>query len=221
MQTPMPDGSPRRHRVAVYGGSFDPVHIGHTLVASATVASGAADEVWLMVARRNPLKESATMASDAQRLEMVRIATAPCPELTASDFEFSLPSPSYTATTLDALAAAYPSIDFRLLTGADNWIGFDRWHRARHIIERYGVIVYPRPGIETDADSPPVSGIPAGRVSYLDDVPRIQLSSTLIRQWLAKGRDCSMLLPAGVTDYIRTKGLYGISGTSYPGVAET
>ena len=133
-------------RVAIYGGSFNPIHRGHTALANAICSVGLVDEVWLMVSPLNPFKQA-----DEQhilptwlRIKLARIATAPYRRLHVSDLESSMPTPSYTVTTLERLEAIFPTYRFSLLMGEDNWQGFDNWYRADYIRSHHDLIIYQR-----------------------------------------------------------------------------
>jgi nicotinate-nucleotide adenylyltransferase len=114
-------------RVAIYGGSFNPIHRGHLAVAQCAVEQGAADEVWLMVSPQNPLKAADGLMDEQVRLLLAQRATRNLPAVRVSDFEFHLPRPSYTWRTLSALQQHYPDCRFTLLVGSDNWALFPRW----------------------------------------------------------------------------------------------
>ena len=113
-------------KTVVFGGSFDPVHVGHLSLALEVLRAGLAGEVWFMVSPHNPHKEENRLSDENVRLEMVRMAIDGMDGMKACDFEFSLPRPSYTINTLSALEEAYPDREFVLLVGADNWAKFDR-----------------------------------------------------------------------------------------------
>lgn len=166
-------------KVGIFGGSFDPIHMGHVNLAKYILSHTDLDEVWLMVSPRNPLKEHGSIATDEQRLEMARLAVEDIPGIKVSDFEFSLPIPSYTYFTLTKLREAYPEIDFRLIIGGDNWADFDRWRNPEEILSEFCVIVYPRPGeeIPTKANS--------SLVEILNGAPQMPISSTQIRTLLS------------------------------------
>lgn len=165
-------------KIGIFGGSFDPIHLGHINLARYALRHAGLDAVWLMVSPRNPLKEHGPVASDEQRLEMARIAVEDIPGIEVSDFEFNLPRPSYSWLTLTELQKAYPQHSFRLIIGADNWADFGRWKNPDLIREHFGLIVYPRPG-ETLA-------APHQGVTVLDDAPQMDVSSTGIRSLLAE-----------------------------------
>ena len=131
-------------KVGIFGGSFNPIHLGHTALAAYICEQGLVDEVWLMVSPQNPLKRNLTLLDEQDRLTMARLAVASYPMLKASDFEFTLPRPSYTYHTLQALREAYPDCEFSLIIGEDNWQCFDRWYRGKDIARETPIIVYPR-----------------------------------------------------------------------------
>lgn len=186
---------------AVYGGSFDPPHTGHGIVANYTAQWGGVDEVWLMVSPLNPLKAGTHPAAETLRLEMARELAGECSGVVASDFEFSLPRPSYTYRTLSALRDRYPGRRFKLLIGSDNWEEFCHWRDPDKIIGEFGVIVYPRPGY------PRPASLPEG-VEWLDDAPQVVMSSTFVRRAAAEGRNLAHFVPRGVAGIIEREQLY-------------
>lgn len=163
----------------VFGGSFDPIHKGHTSLARHVIESGLCDEVWLMVSPLNPLKAERPPVGFADRLAMARLATESIEGVTASDFEAGLPLPSYTYRTLTAMSEKWPDRRFRLIIGADNWTAFSRWRNPEEIVRDYHPIVYPRPGVEISPETLPAE------VSYLEDAPLTDISSTELRRELA------------------------------------
>lgn len=178
----------KRRRIGVFGGSFNPIHIGHIAIAKAVRDSGMVDEVWLMVSPRNPLKDQSSLMDDSERLARVRKAVEHLNGIRACDFEFSLPRPSYTYITMEKLEQSYPSFSFSLLIGADNWAHFHLWRNHDLLLQRYPIIIYPRQGYNIDTTTLPPT------VSYID-MPLINVSSTKIRQMMANGEDVSQLLP--------------------------
>lgn len=193
----------QRRRIALMGGSFNPVHIGHLMVADYALQAARLDEVLLCVSPLNPLKTaSRDLAPDNDRMAMLRIACRRCAGVTPCDIELTMPRPSYTIDTLHALGERYPDADISIIIGSDNWLLFDKWRASQEIIERYGVIVYPRPGYDVDTTALP------DNVTVID-APTVDLSSTFLRQKLAEGFDMNIFMPDGVYDYIKTKNLYG------------
>jgi len=133
-------------KVGIYGGSFNPVHFGHVGLAKWVIEHTDLDELWLLVSPNNPLKPAGVLAPEEERLAAVQQAIRDIPHLKASDFEFSLPRPSYTANTLRALQQAYPEHDFTLVIGEDNIAIFDQWREYEYILENFRIFVYPRKG---------------------------------------------------------------------------
>ena len=174
-------------RTGIFGGSFNPIHNGHISLARQLREKAGLDEVWLMVSPQNPLKQSADLLDDQQRLTMARLALEGVEGIVASDYEMHLTKPSYTWNTLQALSKDYPDREFVLLMGGDNWDLFDRWYHYEDIKENYEIVVYTR--------TPGESG-------YID------ISSTEIRERIKAGKSIRRMVPKAVADYIRKEGLY-------------
>lgn len=198
-------------KIAIFGGTFDPVHIGHCMVASSVIREGVADEVWMMVSPQNPLKIDKKLTSESERLAMVSEACRGVEGMVASDFEFGLPRPTYTAATLRALKERWPENEYRLLTGSDNWLLFDRWREPDKILSEFGLIIYPRPDAQIPEGFRPLERMPEGweeRVEILCDIPEALISSTYIREAVSRGESIRFLVPEGVERYILDRGLY-------------
>lgn len=165
--------------VGIYGGSFAPIHLGHIAVARGVLAQGLADQVWLMVSRRNPLKERNNLFTDPERLDMARLAVGADPRLKVSDLELHMPEPSYTYLTMRRLRHDFPELRFRLIVGADSLATLPQWAHPQELIADYGLIVYPRPGT---GQIP----LPDGAV-MMHDVPLSGISSTEVRALLRSG----------------------------------
>ncbi len=186
--------------IGILGGSFNPVHIGHMILASYLSEWGYVDQVWLTLSPRNPLKDPAGLVPDTKRLTMLNLSIKGAPGIDVCDIELSMPTPSYTINTLDLLAERYPDKRFKLIIGSDNWNIFDRWKDYQRILDDYGVIVYPRQGYPvsyTDADG-----------MVLVDAPLVNISSTFVRNAVAKGRKIDYFVPQGVAKYIADHKLY-------------
>ena len=180
-------------KTGIYGGSFNPIHNGHIAIAKRMLELAGLDEIWLIVSPQNPLKTVGSLLDDRLRLEMTQRALAPYPQLTASDYEFRLPRPSYMWNTLQRLSADYPHREFTLLIGADNWTVFDRWYHAADIIAHYPIVIYPRQGSTVDSSTLP----PTVR---LVDTPLYNISSTEVREDVRAGRDISAKVPSSIVD---------------------
>ena len=196
-------------RIGIFGGSFNPIHLGHTALAAYICEQGLVDEVWLMVSPQNPLKRDLTLLDENERLTMARLAVAPYPMLKASDFEFTLPRPSYTYHTLQALRAAYPECEFSLIIGEDNWQCFNRWYRGEDIARETPIIVYPRKaeGSENSESTKELSSFDF-QLLILKNPPFLPYSSTEVRQHIAAGLDVSHMLHPDVEGYIKEKQYY-------------
>lgn len=193
-------------KIGIFGGSFNPIHSGHAIIAHHIITSGAVDRLWLMVSPVNPLKaDHERQVADTDRLRMAEMVTRPLENVETSAFEFTMPKPSYTIDTLNALQAKFPDDEFYLVTGADNWVIFDRWRNSEEILAKYHLLVYPRLGYDVV--------IPEelrDRVTLVD-APIIELSSTAVRERLAQGLSARYYVPDEVLSYIERKGLYRIS----------
>lgn len=181
----------RKIKTGIYGGSFNPIHNGHIALARHLLHEAELDEIWFVVSPQNPFKVQQQLLADDKRLLLVRQALAPYPQLVASDFEFSLPRPSYMWHTLQGMSAQWPDRELHLIIGADNWLCFDRWYHADDIRRTYPIIIYPRQGYDiTPADLP--QGV------RLVNTPLYNVSSTEIRADIAAGRDVSGKVPSTI-----------------------
>jgi nicotinate-nucleotide adenylyltransferase len=184
-------------RIGIYGGSFNPVHFGHVGLARWVIEHTDLDELWLMVSPNNPLKPAGSLAPEQERLEAVREAIQDIPHVKASDFEFSLPRPSYTANTLRELQKTYPEHEFTLVIGEDNLAIFDQWREWEYIAKNFRILVYPR-NLSGEIIVPPAgkeAGLsvkrsfsetvfqakPVKEIRYLSEAPTFDISSTAIR----------------------------------------
>lgn len=167
-------------RIGIYGGSFNPIHFGHIGLARWVAEHTDLDEVWMLVSPNNPLKPASMLADEQVRLQQVRDAiaaeqTTGTKRIVASDFEFALPRPSYTANTLRELSTAYPEHEFTLIIGEDNVAIFDRWREWEWIVKHVRIFVYPRHGEGNHAPLYP-------NMIRLDGAPYFDISSTQIRE---------------------------------------
>ncbi len=186
-------------RTALFGGTYNPLHNGHLAIARSVLEQGLADEVWLLVTPCNPWKSDQILLDDRLRYEMVAQAVKEMEGIRASDFEFKLDKPSYTANTLRRISADYPDRRFILTIGADNWVKFSNWRESGFILDNYPIIVYPRQDYPIESLS--------GNVTLLD-CPLMDVSSTQIRQMVKDGQPIDHLVPPAVESFIRNNKLY-------------
>lgn len=188
--------------IAIFSGSFNPIHTGHLILANYVSEFTSVDEIWFLTSPCNPFKEDDFLLDENIRYEMVQLALQDYPRFRASNFEFTLPKPSYTIHTLVALKAAYPGHTFSLVIGSDNWTEFEKWRNYDKILENFNIKIYPRLGYRIF--------IPTrykNRVEALD-APIVEISSTFIRDSISEGKDMKAFLPETVYRFIADKGLY-------------
>ncbi|MBP3763439.1 MAG: nicotinate-nucleotide adenylyltransferase [Bacteroidales bacterium] len=186
---------------ALFFGSFNPIHVGHLIIANTILRQEGIDEVWLVVSPQNPLKERSSLLPNHHRLQMVRRAIDDNYRLRACDIEMHLPVPSYTVVTLAALEEKYPDRQFCLVMGSDNLDTLHRWRNYQHLLDHYRILVYPRPGSEQS----PLRSHPA---VTMVDVPMIDISSTYIRTLIQAGQDVRYLLTEPVYKYLTEMHFY-------------
>ena len=182
-------------KTGIFGGSFNPIHIGHIKLARQLRQAADMDEVWLMVSPQNPLKQQTDLLADQLRLDMARRAVASEPGIVASDYEFHLPRPSYTWNTLQQLEHDFPNREFTLMIGGDNWHNFQRWYRAADILQRYKLVVSPRRG--SDIGQQPDSSMTGLRAKGITIVEAelLDISSTDIRQRVSEHSPITGMVP--------------------------
>lgn len=188
--------------IGIFSGSFDPIHIGHIILANYIVEFTEIDKIWFLVSPQSPFKANKELTNENLRLEMVQQALADYEHFEASNIEFSLPKPSYTVNTLEAVQEKYPEHQFTLIIGADNWASFEDWKNPERILDRFKLMVYPRLGSRIT--------IPTkmrNKVEALES-PIIEISSTFIRESIAEGRNMKAFLPLSVYNMINEKQLY-------------
>jgi len=181
-------------KIAIYSGSFNPVHNGHLAVAKAALNEGS-DEVWLLVSPQNPHKTTEELWPFGDRLKMVELAIANQPKMRANDCENNLPRPSYTINTLEYLQQTYPHHQFRLLIGGDNLLKFHLWKDYRRILDLFGLIVYPRSTTSShEYDNHP-------NVTHIQ-APLLDISSSEIRKRVSAHLTIQGLVSSEVEKYI-------------------
>ena len=178
-------------RIGIFGGSFNPIHVGHIALAKQLRQQAHLDEVWLMVSPQNPLKQQTAMLDDQLRYQLARIALHNEEGIKACNIELRLPRPSYTWNTLQQLSTSYPIHHFMLMIGGDNWLTFPHWYRADDILRHYDIVVYPRAGSTIDCHTLPTNVM-------LVDMPLLNISSTEVRQRIAQGLSIEGMVPRAI-----------------------
>ena len=201
-------------RLAVFGGSFDPIHTGHLELAQAVVDAGSADEVLFVPARKPPHKHARELTDGNHRLAMVRLATEPHPAFSVSDIELERNEGfSYTFDTLSALRLVFPDHELFFLMGMDSLRDLHLWHRAGELVQHFGFIVYPRPGCACPSQAELSDRFGARNARKLlaavkADLPLFAASSTAVRGACARGQGPGPFCPEPVCRYIEAHGLY-------------
>ena len=190
-------------KIGLYFGSFNPIHIGHLILANYLAEHSDLDEIWLVVTPQNPFKDKKSLLDNASRLEMVALSLKEYDKLKPCDIEFHLPQPNYTIDTLIHLEEKYPQHIFSLIMGEDNLKSFHKWKNYEVILSRYFIYVYPR----LSEGEVPVQFQDHKHIVYIK-TPIIELSATAIREDIAQGRDVRPMLPANVWNYIDKWGFY-------------
>lgn len=190
--------------VGLYFGSFNPIHVGHLIIAQYMIQRDDIDAVWFVVSPHNPLKKKNTLLEDYHRLAIVKIAIEDEPKFKAEDIEFKMPQPSYTIDTLTYLKEKHPDYNFSLLMGEDNLHGFHKWKNFETILEKYKIFVYPR------FDEDPVEHLfkEHSSIVFCSDVPMMKISASYIRDLIANGKSARFLLTEKVNRYVDDMNFY-------------
>ena len=188
-------------KIGLFFGSFNPIHMGHMIIANLMVETTDLKKIWFVVSPQNPLKPSKGLLHEFDRYDLVRAAIHDNYNLEVSDVEFHLPKPSYTIHTLVHLQEKHPEKEFRIIIGEDNLVNFTKWKNYQQILKDYGLYVYPRPNTQLSPlrTHPHVTCIEA---------PMLDISATFIRACIKKQQSVRYLVPDAVEETIRTKGFY-------------
>lgn len=186
-------------KIGLFFGSFNPIHIGHLIIAQTIYERSKLDQVWFVVSPQNPFKKQESLAHEQDRLRMVELAIEDNFHFRASDVEFRMPRPSYTVDTLAYLSDKHPQHQFSLFMGSDNLRHFHKWKNHEQILAHYPIYVYPRPGETQVPEHPQIHSVTA---------PLLDISATFIRQSLQSGYSVRYLLPREVETYILDRKLY-------------
>jgi nicotinate-nucleotide adenylyltransferase len=188
-------------KIGLFFGSFNPVHVGHLIIANYMATQTDLQQVWLVVSPQNPLKPKNTLARDRDRLNMVQLAIGENPLLRASDIEFKLPKPSFTVDTLAYLTEKYPQHEFTLIMGGDNIGSIYKWKNYEILLRGYDIYVYKRPNYDMGewATQPRVK---------VFEAPLMEISATYIRSCLIEAKSVQYLVPDTVKQYLEESRLY-------------
>ncbi|MFD2863355.1 nicotinate (nicotinamide) nucleotide adenylyltransferase [Mucilaginibacter antarcticus] len=188
-------------KIGLLFGSFNPIHIGHLIIANYLANHTTLDKVWLVVSPQNPLKKYGDLINAYDRLEMARLAIENAQNIEVSDVELKLPQPSYTIDTLTHLKEKYPQHEFALIMGSDNLVSLPKWKNYKLILRDYQIYVYPRPGYENAE----LASHPSVNITM---TPQMELSATFIRKSIAEKKNVQFFVPDAVLKFIEGKSLY-------------
>lgn len=189
-------------RIGLYFGSFNPIHHGHLLIASYILENTDLEQVWFVVSPQNPLKPSGSLLNEYHRLFLVNAAIEGENRLKASDIEFKLPKPSYTADTLTYLGEKYPMHQFAIIMGSDSFQNLPKWKNYQHILHTFPIYIYIRPGYET------LTSYPGAKKITVLDAPLLPISATSIRKNIKEGKSIRYMVPDDVREEIEKNRYY-------------
>ena len=187
-------------KIGLFFGSFNPMHVGHKIIASYLAEFSDLGKVLFIVSPQNPLKQKKTLLDQNHRLQIIRAEVQDNPKLAVSDIEFSMPQPSYTIDTLVRLKEEHPENDYSLIMGADNLQNFHKWKNYEQISEDYSIYVYPRHGYEVEGSHQ--------NIHLIEGVPQMEISASFIRNSIQQGKDISYLLPEKAWKYTDEMNFY-------------
>lgn len=188
-------------KIGLFFGSFNPVHVGHLIIANYMATQTDLDKVWLVVSPQNPLKPKKTLARDYDRLHLVQLGIGDNGLLEASNVEFNLPKPSYTIDTLAFLKEKHPEKEFALIMGGDNIATLQLWKNYEAILANYDIYVYKRPNIDLGE----FASHPRVRIC---EAPMLDISATYIRECIRTGKSVRYLVPDAVYEYLQGSNMY-------------
>ncbi|MFD2918945.1 nicotinate (nicotinamide) nucleotide adenylyltransferase [Terrimonas rubra] len=186
--------------IGLFFGSFNPIHIGHLIIANHILNTTNLQKIWFVVSPQNPFKESKTLLNEYDRLHLLRVAIQQDDRMKVSDVEFGLPKPSYTSVTLAHLTEKHPGYTFHVIMGGDSFQNLHKWHNYEYIIKHFPVMVYNRPGFTIDNA--------IGADLQIADAPLLEISATAIRTLIKENKSVKYLLPDAVREEIERTGYY-------------
>lgn len=190
-------------KIGLYFGTFNPIHVGHMIIANHLAEETDLEQIWMVVTPHNPHKQKNTLLDDYQRLHLVRLATDDYPKIKPSDIEFKLPQPNYTVNTLAHLMEKFPQHEFALIMGEDNLKSFPKWKNYEYILQHHDIYIYPRIS-EGEADLE----LKSHPRIHIIDAPIVEISSTFIRDSIKNKKNIRPLLPQSVWEYVDHNNFY-------------
>ncbi|MDU8884798.1 nicotinate (nicotinamide) nucleotide adenylyltransferase [Yeosuana sp. MJ-SS3] len=190
-------------KVGLYFGTFNPIHVGHLVIANHIVEYSDLDQVWLVVTPHSPFKKKSSLLDNNHRYQMVDRALESYDKLRVSDIEFKLPQPNYTINTLTYLEEKYPDYNFSIIMGEDNLKSFHKWKNYNIILENHDIYVYPRISkgkVESEL-------VDHKNIHFINS-PIMEISSTFIRKAIKEGKNIRPLLPENVWQYLDEMNFY-------------
>ena len=187
-------------RIGLYFGSFNPIHIGHLIIANHVLNVTDLKKIWFVVSPQNPFKQNNSLLNEYDRLHLARLSVESDTRIAVSDIEFGLPRPSYTIDTLTYLKEKYPGYEFSIIMGSDSFQNFNKWKNYERIAERYPIYIYKRGGFEIENTFEAATTIL--------DAPLLQISATNIRELIKKGKSIRYMVPENVREEIETRRFY-------------
>tara|TARA_B000000565_G_C23780811_1_gene375903 strand:+ start:2861 stop:3430 length:570 start_codon:yes stop_codon:yes gene_type:complete len=187
-------------KIGLFFGSFNPMHIGHKIIASYFVGFSDLEKILFIVSPQNPLKQKRTLLDQHHRLQIIRADVEDNPKLDVSDIEFNMPQPSYTIDTLVRLSEKHPENEYVLIMGADNLKNFHKWKNYEQILEDYSIYVYPRHAYEVEGTHK--------NIHLIEGVPQMEISASFIRKSIKEGKDISYMMSEKAWKYIDEMNFY-------------
>ena len=187
-------------QIGLFFGSFNPIHVGHLIIANHVLTHSKLDRIWFVVSPHNPLKESSSLLPEQQRLHMVRLAIEKETKFSASNIEFQLPKPSYTIDTMLHLTEKFPQHTFTIIVGGDSFQNLPKWKNYQQLVAQYPFIVYNRPGFAVDTS--------LGKSISITQAPLLDISSTYIRGLIQQKKSIRYLVVDEVMEVMEANGYY-------------
>jgi nicotinate-nucleotide adenylyltransferase len=186
--------------IGLYFGSFNPIHVGHLIIAAHVLDNSDLQKIWFVVSPQNPLKETSSLLNEKARFHLVQLAIDDNRNFRASNIEFALPKPSYTIDTLTYLQEKYPQHCFSIIMGGDSLQNLPKWKNYQTLLDHYKIYVFERPGYD------------ASKIQHKNIVllkaPLLEISATLIREKIKRKHDVQYLLHPDVKKCIEESGYY-------------